>query len=296
MTYTVDGVPQYGAPLTNDSVFAIAVTHFDSALTLASGTDAKSVPGASRRRSIAKARALVEPRAVRRRGRTRAGVAVATSFQYLLTFDQTTGDNNIWSLNNSAGRYSVSDSVDNITGLDPECAAVLLGQRSARPDDGAGVAKAVRRRARRCGAADLAGPQRRRAARVGNRRAVDRSGSEAAGRRLRGDDDDPQCAAHERRRRSALQGSPRCRRSQRRRPARPTPCRSISENAFWTFGRGQRLPSMRREIRQYGLTQDQVFPTGAFHKGGNFGADVNLPVPDAELTNPQFKGCIDRKA
>jgi len=27
-----------------------------------------------------------------------------------------------------------------------------------------------------------------------------------------------------------------------------------------------------------------------------FSTDVNLPVPDAELTNPNFKGCIDRKA
>jgi hypothetical protein len=62
------------------------------------------------------------------------------------------------------------------------------------------------------------------------------------------------------------------------------------------FGRGQRLSDLRRLIRQYGRTQDQVFPTGAFHKGGNFGADVKLPVPDAELTNPNFKGCLDRKA
>ena len=56
------------------------------------------------------------------------------------------------------------------------------------------------------------------------------------------------------------------------------------------------LPNLRREIRLYGKTQDQVFPIGAFHKGGTFGADVNIPVPDAELTNPNFHGCIDRKA
>ena len=68
------------------------------------------------------------------------------------------------------------------------------------------------------------------------------------------------------------------------------------EAAFWQFGRGQRLPNLRREIRLYGKTQDQVFPTGAFHKGGQFSTDVNLPVPDAELTNPNFKGCLDRKA
>ena len=43
MTNTVGGVPNYGKPLTNAEVYAIAVTHYDSALALATGTDAKSV-------------------------------------------------------------------------------------------------------------------------------------------------------------------------------------------------------------------------------------------------------------
>ena len=38
--------------------------------------------------------------------------AVPTNFQYLLTFDQATGDNQLWSLNISQGRYTVGDSVD----------------------------------------------------------------------------------------------------------------------------------------------------------------------------------------
>jgi len=49
-------------------------------------------------------------------------------------------------------------------------------------------------------------------------------------------------------------------------------------------------------IRSYGKTQDQVFPVGTFHKNGNYGTDVNLPVTDGELTNPNFHGCIDRNA
>jgi hypothetical protein len=68
------------------------------------------------------------------------------------------------------------------------------------------------------------------------------------------------------------------------------------EKAFWTFGRGQRLGDMRRMIRQYNLTAGSVFPTGSFFKGGNYGNDVNLPVPDAERANPLFTGCIDRNA
>jgi hypothetical protein len=68
------------------------------------------------------------------------------------------------------------------------------------------------------------------------------------------------------------------------------------EKAFWTFSRGQRVGDLRRMIRQYGRTQDKVFPVGQHYKGGNYGTDVNFPVPDAERVNPQFTGCLDRNA
>jgi hypothetical protein len=47
------------------------------------------------------------------------------------------------------------------------------------------------------------------------------------------------------------------------------------EKAFWQFGRGFRMGDLRRLIRQYGRTQDQVFPVGTWFKGGSFGTDVN---------------------
>jgi hypothetical protein len=68
------------------------------------------------------------------------------------------------------------------------------------------------------------------------------------------------------------------------------------EKALWTFGRGQRLGDLRRLIRQYGRTQDNVFPSGPFFKGGNYGTDVNFPVHVDEQNNPEFKGCADRSA
>jgi hypothetical protein len=68
------------------------------------------------------------------------------------------------------------------------------------------------------------------------------------------------------------------------------------EKGFWTFGRGQRLGDLRRLIRQYSRTEDVVFPKGNYFKGGTYGNDVNFPVPDIELPNPQFQGCIDRNA
>jgi hypothetical protein len=49
-------------------------------------------------------------------------------------------------------------------------------------------------------------------------------------------------------------------------------------------------------VRQYSRAQNTVFPSGQHYKGGNYGSDVNFPVPDAELVNPQFHGCIDRNA
>ena len=70
------------------------------------------------------------------------------------------------------------------------------------------------------------------------------------------------------------------------------------ERAFWFFGRGYRTGDMRRLIRQYGRAQANVFPTGGWHKGGNYGTDVNFPVPQAEQNNPSAGGasCLDRNA
>jgi hypothetical protein len=56
---------------------------------------------------------------------------------------------------------------------------------------------------------------------------------------------------------------------------------------------------MRRMIRQYGRTADPVFPVGEHFRGGTYGRDVNLPVPQAEENNPELgnrPACIDRNA
>lgn len=71
------------------------------------------------------------------------------------------------------------------------------------------------------------------------------------------------------------------------------------ERAFWLFGRGHRVGDMRRQIRQYGRAADTVFPTGAWHKGGNYGGDVTMPVPLAEQNNPNAPAgeiCLNRSA
>ena len=71
------------------------------------------------------------------------------------------------------------------------------------------------------------------------------------------------------------------------------------ERAFWMFSTGHRTGDMRRLIRQYNRAANTVFPTGAWHKGGNYGVDVNVPLPQAEQNNPNLSGggtntCLDR--
>jgi hypothetical protein len=81
------------------------------------------------------------------------------------------------------------------------------------------------------------------------------------------------------------------------------------ERAFWLFGTGTRLGDLRRLIRQYGRDPSTVFPTGAYANGSNpelpvpipvYGTDVNLTLPTSSglttngmtETNPNYKGCI----
>jgi hypothetical protein len=71
----------------------------------------------------------------------------------------------------------------------------------------------------------------------------------------------------------------------------------FSERAFWLFATGHRLGDMRRLIRQYGRTEDQVFPSGTYLKGGSYGTDVNMPIPRSEHNNPSApNGCLNRDA
>ena len=68
----------------------------------------------------------------------------------------------------------------------------------------------------------------------------------------------------------------------------------FAERAFWLYATGHRLGDMRRLLRQYGRAEDTVFPNGDYHKGGNYGSDVNLPLPIEEDNNPNSSGCLDR--
>jgi len=73
----------------------------------------------------------------------------------------------------------------------------------------------------------------------------------------------------------------------------------FAERAFWLYATGHRLGDMRRLLRPvlaggYARVENTVFPTGAYHKGGTYGSDVNLPIPIEEENNPNSVGCLDR--
>lgn len=73
----------------------------------------------------------------------------------------------------------------------------------------------------------------------------------------------------------------------------------FDERAFWLFGTAHRMGDLRRLVRQYGRSQDTVFPSGAYFKGGNYGTDVNFPIPFEESENPNVpvtQLCLDRSA
>jgi starch-binding outer membrane protein, SusD/RagB family len=114
---TVDGEPQYTAPLTNQQVFAAALAHLDSAIALASGSNALAV-SVRNAATVAKGRTLVNM------GRfAEAATAVAnvqTNYQYTLTFSQPTQSNAIWTLNATptTARYAVGDSAELVAGAE----------------------------------------------------------------------------------------------------------------------------------------------------------------------------------
>lgn len=71
------------------------------------------------------------------------------------------------------------------------------------------------------------------------------------------------------------------------------------ERAFWLFGKGHRLADLRRLVRPvaqggFGRAVASVYPNGPFFKGGIYGNDVNVVVPQSERNNPKFNGCADR--
>ena len=290
---TVAGVPVYTNPLTNSDVFLQAIARFDTANTIL-GSDA-STAGTNVRNAVllAKARAQVDL------GQFSAAAAlvgpVPTSYQYEITYSVTTQSNEWWQMSTSSRRYVVGDSFD-VAGViagaipfaslkDPRVKAVPDGKKAfdnitpfvefqnfaqaeAAPLVSGVDARLIEAEAKlQSTGTDIPG-----AFAILN-------ALRAAPPRLSGTYTPPAMAA------LAV-------------PSTLTAAQDafFREKALWQFGRGERISDLRRLVRQYGRSASTVYPTGAFHKGGNYGQLLSFPTPDAELSNPNFKGCLDLKA
>jgi starch-binding outer membrane protein, SusD/RagB family len=293
---TIDGVAQYSKPYTNAEVLGTAITHFDSAFALiGSATDTASA-NLNNALRIVKARALVEL------GKFTEAAALVASVptDYLWTFQYatTSGDNGLWNYNNSVKRFTVSDSFDAgglIQNAIPFASAkdprVPVSGTTLKSSLGAGFDNTTQLVTQQVwpNRSDplpfLTGVDARLIEAEAKLQANDLAGMMTTLNALR-------AAPH-------LLGAI----SSPVMAALPAPSAKdaainlfFREKAFWQFSRGYRLPDLRRLVRQYGRTQDKVFPNGQFFKGQTYQTDVNFPVTTGELANPNFTNCIDRNA
>ncbi|MBK8061485.1 MAG: hypothetical protein IPK33_27345 [Gemmatimonadetes bacterium] len=283
----------YGQPQTVNQVFTIAIASFDSAITsIGSATDTASV-ALARAARVGKARAQVGLNQIDAAAATVAGIP--TTFAHRSLFSLTTQTNTIWGQGQSSLRYTVGDSLQgnqrNIVVTNALPFATLndprlpVTKRTTAGQDGQTVMNVT--------------------AVYGQLTPVDIvNGIDArfieAEKALR-DKNYTQWLAILNALRAApptIHGTAVAAMAALVDPGNDAARINVHfrEKALWTFSRGQRLGDMRRLIRQYGRSANNVFPTGTHYKGGAFGPDVNLPIIQDEQNNPNFKGCLDRNA
>jgi hypothetical protein len=228
--------------------------------------------------------------------------SIPLSFAYNHTFAITSGDNTIWAQPASSRRYTVGDSLEGngrnflvrnaipfFTAADPRLPVVYTiaanGRDTVKSQDGQTNSRTTILYGRSTSIAVVNGLDARLIVAEARMRAQDFAGMMTILNGLRaappkvGEVQAPVMAAL---------------------PVPATLAEAVNvlfrEKAFWTFSRGQRLGDMRRLIRQYNRTEDNTFPSGTHYKGGEYGDDVNLPVPFAETNNLNFKECLNRNA
>jgi len=299
---TEDGSIEYGQPLTVAQVFDVAVASLDSGLAaLGTATDAEAVRVGSALK-IAKARALLGNDKVAQAAALVTGIP--TSYSYEHTYSKTAGQNAIWGQPMSGRRYNVGDSLEGnarnilvknnipfFSAKDPRVpASYTITVKNNKPDttksqDGVTLSRTTTLFGEETPVAVANGID----ARLIEAEAALRAGNAPGMMTIL----------------NALRAAP-----PKLGTVQPAAMPALAdpgsfdarvdllfrERAFWTFARGQRLGELRRLIRQYQRTPDTTFPVGTHYRGGTYGPDVNLPVPQEEENNPNFHGCLDRKA
>jgi starch-binding outer membrane protein, SusD/RagB family len=296
----VDGEPIYGAPKTSAEGLTLAMTHLDSALALASETDTAAV-------TVRRAIQITRARVLLAQGQyVQAALAVAgipTSYRYVQTHSLTTFDVANWSLNNSQKRWVVSDSFD-ASGRILNAIPFASAGDPRVPVQGQSAASTLGR------AFDTSTPFVQQTIWARSDMIPILSGVDArlieAEDRLRANDITGMMTILNTLRASAQYlGSAYSSPVMAALPIPPDQATAMSvffrEKAFWQFGRGYRLPDLRRMVRQYsgapyGKTVANTYPGGTFFKTGlAYGGDITFPVTTDETPNSLWSGnCLDR--
>jgi starch-binding outer membrane protein, SusD/RagB family len=281
----VDGREVYGTPITVIQTFERALEHANDGLALTFGTDTASLR-VQRSLQAIKGRILLNLN--RPAEAATAVTGVPANFAFNHAHSTTTSINGVWQYNNTARRYSVGNAeggngINFATAADPRLPVCVGGtsgciSQSTRDDQSQPIHVQRKWPNADSPVAIITGVE----ARMIRAEALLRAGNFAAAL-------DTINAA-----RTAVTGL-----APLTDPGTDSARVSLlfRERAFWMFGTGTRVGDLRRLIRQYGRPQNTVFPTGVWHKGGNYGTDVNMPVPQAELNNPNVEqACLNRNA
>jgi starch-binding outer membrane protein, SusD/RagB family len=313
----------FGDPETNVQIFQRAIVSFDSAVLNAPAGDARA-DTVKWLVGIEKARVQLDLGDVAGAGTTIAAAAVPDNFKFSMSYTQVLGDNQIWALNNSAGRWMPGNNEGGV-GLNffsandprvPMCIGASAACKTFDPnqtrsisfDNTIGTGSFLVQLVWPTREADIAialGTE----ARLIEAEVALRTGDVATWltklNQLRANFDtfkqpsDP-CSAT-----AQVNGCP------------PVPVGGalpplldpgtqtaredllFRERAFWLWSTAHRLDDMRRLVRPvseggFGRAENTVFPNGPYFKGGVYGTDKFLVIPQAEQNNPQFHGCLDR--
>ncbi len=298
---TADGSIEYSGPLMVDSVFKLAVITADSGIALATGTDTASVAVLNALRVI-KARSLM---AIGGAANYNAAAAIAATvpatFAYNHTYSVNVFDNGIWGQPRSNRRYLVGDSVEgnarNIRVFNAipffssgdnriRASFTISGTDTTKSQDGTTNSRITELYQRTTPAAvanhidarliqaevDLFNNGTNWLTILNNLRATAQTiGSFTTVPASLPPLVDPGTAAA---RQDLL----------------------FREMAYWQFSRGHRLGNVRRLVRQYNRAANTVYPVGDHYRGGTYGTDLTLPVPQQEQNNPQWTGCLNTNA
>ena len=294
----VDGREQFGAPIPTAAAFERALENANAGLALITSNAAADL----RIRyalQVTRGRILLN---LNRPADAAAAVAgVPTSFRYQMLHSQTTESNYTWLRNNSARRYSVGNNeggngLNFATAGDPRVPVCIGGDAACRA---IGVTNPRRDDTNQPVHVQMIWPTRESPvtiisgveARLIEAEALMRAGNPAAA-----------LAVLNALRAATGAGSGGVAGLAPLADAGTDAARVnqlFRERAFWLFGRGHRVGDLRRLIRQYNRAANTVFPAGAWHKGGVYGNDVTIPVPAAELNNPNVQNgelCLNRGA